>query len=38
MMRNFAQHIRSTGSAFGAPSGAVTIAEYESVLGIAGYQ
>jgi 2-methylisocitrate lyase-like PEP mutase family enzyme len=38
MMRSFAQHIRSTGSAFGAPSGAVTIAEYETVLGIAGYQ
>jgi 2-methylisocitrate lyase-like PEP mutase family enzyme len=38
MMRNFAQHIRATGSAFGAPSGAVTITEYETVLGIAGYR
>jgi len=38
MMRNFAQHIRATGSAFGAPSGAVTISEYETVLGIAGYR
>ncbi|WP_197035010.1 oxaloacetate decarboxylase [Herbaspirillum sp. RV1423] len=38
MMQRFAEHIRATGSAFGAPCGTVPIAEYEAVLGIGDYR
>ncbi|MFJ3047772.1 oxaloacetate decarboxylase [Herbaspirillum chlorophenolicum] len=38
MMQRLAEHIRATGSAFGVPSGSVTIADYESVLGPANIE
>lgn len=38
MMRRFAEHIKHTGNAFGSPGGAVSIAEYEALLGIADYR